>query len=139
MNLQGGVGNNIPNDNMVELYVGVIKRRLKAQGANMTFRSAQVATDTIQVHQVMQEQVVQDSKARQTSRSRPDVQKQKDLEVMAKHLLEAGYFEHHCNRQSPNFRNFVSPLQRVNVSRLCQWLQDNKERAAVEMVHASYL
>ena len=53
VNLQSDSGNNIPNDNMVELYVDVIKRQLRAQGANMTFASAKTACDTIQMHELM--------------------------------------------------------------------------------------
>lgn len=135
VNLQGGAGNNIANDNMVELHVDIIKRRLRAQGANMTFSSAQMASDTIQVQQDMRSQIQTESKARKASAKRTVVTKTKDVQVMAQQILDAGYLEHHCNRQSKNFKNFQHPLKRVDVSKLCEWLKRQKERAAVEMVH----
>lgn len=40
VNLKGGIQNNIPNDNCVELQVGNIKRQLNTQGSNRSFQSS---------------------------------------------------------------------------------------------------
>jgi hypothetical protein len=49
VNLQGGVGKNIPNDNCVELQVRKIKAQLDSQGGNKSFQSAQIVCKTSQV------------------------------------------------------------------------------------------
>lgn len=36
----GGVGKNIPNDNLVELMVQLVKKKLREQGSNFTYASA---------------------------------------------------------------------------------------------------
>lgn len=136
VNLQGGQGCNIANDNMVEIHVGQIKKRLKAQGSNMTFKSAQIACDTLQIHQVLCQQIQKEAQAHQASRKRPEVLKHKDVEVMARQLLDAGFLHHQCNSESQTFKNFVNPLHKVNMVKLCEWMRVNKDRAAVEMVRA---
>ena len=40
MNTAGGVAKNIPNDNLVEILVQSIKKKISQQGANATFSSA---------------------------------------------------------------------------------------------------
>ena len=40
VNTKGGEGRNIPNDNFVEVQVQGIKKKIKAQGANVTHASA---------------------------------------------------------------------------------------------------
>ena len=132
VNLQGGTGNNIPNDNMLELNIDKVKRRLKAQGSNMTYESAKVACDTIQMHQLLSDQILRESKSHKGSK-RPDISKLKDVQVIANNLRDAGYMQHKCNRKSEYFRCFTHPLKRVKVPELCQWIDDNKRRAAVEM------
>lgn len=49
VNLKGGIQNNIPNDNCVELQVGNIKRQLNTQRSNKSFQSAQNICMTTQV------------------------------------------------------------------------------------------
>lgn len=36
-NIHGGLGKNIPNDNLVEICVHVIKKKMREQGANLTY------------------------------------------------------------------------------------------------------
>ena len=48
INISGGLGNCIPNDNLVEIDVMIIKDMLKIQGGNVTFKSAKEAA--LQVH-----------------------------------------------------------------------------------------
>lgn len=136
VNLQSGEGNNIPNDNLVELYVNAVKKRLRAQGSNVTFKAAREACDTIQIHQTLHDQMVKQTKAFLGSKKRPEVLKHKDIEVMANQLLESSFIQHRCNRQSPNFKNFVQPIQRVNLPKLCEWINKNKASATVLMAHA---
>jgi hypothetical protein len=42
-NLQGGVGKNIPNDNLAEIMVQAVKKKIYSQGANATYASVQKA------------------------------------------------------------------------------------------------
>lgn len=137
VNLQGGRGQNIACDNMVELFVHAIKKRLRSQGANMTYESAQMACDTIQVHEELKKKIMEQTKTRSKSHCRATVRKPTDIKLMAKQIEEAELLTHHCNRQSSHFKNFVNPLQKLNVPQLCSWIQTNKERAEVEMVRHS--
>ncbi|KAK6175433.1 hypothetical protein SNE40_013898 [Patella caerulea] len=43
-NTAGGIGKNIPNDNLVELTVQAVKKKVQSQGANATFDSARKAS-----------------------------------------------------------------------------------------------
>lgn len=45
----GGIGKNIPNDNLVELMVQLVKKKLRVQGSNFTYASAVKAALSSQV------------------------------------------------------------------------------------------
>jgi hypothetical protein len=49
--LQGGVGNNTPNDNLAEIMVQTVKKKIYSQGANATYASAQKAALTTQIQE----------------------------------------------------------------------------------------
>lgn len=51
----GGVGKNIPNDNLVELIVQLVKKKLREQGSNFTYASAVKATLSSQVQDEIKE------------------------------------------------------------------------------------
>lgn len=50
-NFQGGMGKNIPNDNLpvLEIMVQTVKKKIYSQGANATYTSVQRAALTTQI------------------------------------------------------------------------------------------
>lgn len=50
-NLQGNTGHNIPNDNLVELLVQAVKKKIHAQGSNATYKSARNAALSLQIQE----------------------------------------------------------------------------------------
>lgn len=50
-NIQGNTGHNIPNDNLVELLVQAVKKKIHAQGSNGTYKSARNAALSVQIQE----------------------------------------------------------------------------------------
>lgn len=90
VNLKGGIQNNIPNDNCVELQVGNIKRQLNTQGSNKSFQSAQNICMTTQVVEDIIENLRKTVRSVKTKHTRPDVDKTADIEKMVEYLRKYG-------------------------------------------------
>lgn len=50
-NLHGNLGHNILNDNLVELLVQAVKKKVRAQGANATYESVRSAALALQIQE----------------------------------------------------------------------------------------
>ena len=57
--LNGIIIGNISNDNLVELCVQLVKKKLKEQGSNLTFKSAQTAFLACQIQEELRENIRQ--------------------------------------------------------------------------------
>ena len=122
-NLQGNVNSCIPGDNLVELQVGKIKRKLKAQGANVNFNTAQLATKTTQV--IDQIKVHMDSQiSTGHSKSHGVVDKSLDVSKMAHELMFSNYFKSNITLNA--FKSFIDPFQKSSPAALSDWLNNNK-------------
>ena len=133
VNLAGGEGNRIANDNLVELNVHALKRKLQAQGANMTFKSAENACELLQVVDGLADNLNSQCGVNPAGKSRPPVEKAKDLDIMVKELSRVNFLSHVCDRSLQSYRNFVDPLHKVSISKLWKWISEQKKRASVEM------
>lgn len=50
-NLHSNLGHSIPNDNLVELLVQAVKKKVRAQGANATYESVRSAALALQIQE----------------------------------------------------------------------------------------
>ncbi len=89
VNLSGGVGNNIPDDNLVELYVRKLKDLLHAQGSNLTFESAKVAFASMDYCCEIKDKLRSCTQVHKRYSSRTAVEKDSDIVEMAKELNSA--------------------------------------------------
>ena len=126
VNLKGGICNNIPNDNCVELQVGNIKKELNTQGANKTFESARTICMTTQVIDSIKGQLMHTTKAVKSSSKRADVDKSDDIITMAKSIRSKGPV---TNMTWGSFSKYKDPVQRVDVGKLHEWI-DNQQKIA---------
>lgn len=130
VNLKGGIYNNIPNDNCVELQVRNIKKELITQGANKSFRSAKTICMTTQVIDGIKEQLMHTTKTTKSSRSRPDVDKTTDIMTMVNSLRSKGPV---TDLSWGSFSKFKDPLHQINVLKLHEWINDHKNIAGLYM------
>ena len=130
VNLQGGVGNNIPNDNCVEIQVHNIKKILQAQGANKSYQSAVLACKTVQVVDKIKERLMKSSHTYRSSRRRPDVSKIVDITSMVNDIITAKVMDENCIYNWESFDTYRDPLQRINMQELHAWMLENKETLA---------
>ena len=136
-NLQGGVGNNIPNDNAVELQVGAIKKVFQTQGPNKSFETAQVITKTNQIVDVVRKNLRKSVLSHSGSGKRPEVSKTKDVMLLVDEILTANVLG--TDTKYSSFEDYRDPLARLNVNKLYTWMDQQKKIAAVKMVRNAHL
>lgn len=130
VNLKGGIYNNIPNDNCVELQVRNIKKELNTQGANKSFRSAKTICMTTQVIDGIKEQLMHTTKTTKSSRNRPDVDKTTDIMTMVNSLRSKGPV---TDLSWGSFSKFKDPLHQIDVLKLHEWINEQKNIADLYM------
>ncbi|XP_053388276.1 uncharacterized protein LOC128551443, partial [Mercenaria mercenaria] len=126
VNLKGGICNNIPNDNCVELQVGNIKRELNTQGANKSYESAKMICMTTQVVDAIREQLIRTTKTARSKRDRPAVDKSKDIICMIQCLRQQGYVK---GITWKSFSTYRDPLQCVDADELHSCINKQKKIA----------
>lgn len=117
-NIIGGIGNNLPNDNLVEVTVKKVKRLIHSQGANVTHSSARNAALACQVVDTIKATILEKHR-----RSNKKSDKSVDIELMADVLLNSAYFEGH----SKCFSNYRDPIERTDVNALDKWMVEKKK------------
>lgn len=125
-NVNGGHGKNIPNDNLVEINVKRVKQKLKAQGANLTFQSAQIAVESMQ-----QVDDIFNSVQQQTSLSKPSgrkslVYKVEDVTHMVEQLKKEPWKVVNGRKLSGNSK-FKALFERFDFEKLHKWITDQKK------------
>ncbi|XP_061187058.1 uncharacterized protein LOC133195217 [Saccostrea echinata] len=130
VNLKGGIYNNIPNDNCVELQVRNIKRELNTQGANKSFQSAKTICMTTQVIDSIKDQLLRTTKIVKSSRHRPDVDKTVDIITMVKSLRSKGPVSDLCWE---SFSKFKDPIHQIDILKLHEWINEQKNIADLYM------
>ncbi|XP_033745062.1 uncharacterized protein LOC117330719 [Pecten maximus] len=134
-NLHGGIGHNIPNDNLVELQVQAIKKKVQAQGSNATYESARKAALTVQVQDAIKQNIANQGHAKKSGTKRPVVSKAGDVSLIVEKLIKAGIMENIPGREFHSFRGFKDIYSRVKVQDFHTWVTRAKERLSVEGLH----
>jgi uncharacterized C2H2 Zn-finger protein len=134
-NLEGGINNNIPNDNCVELQVHKIKRQLQTQGANKSFDSAKLVTLTIQVVDALKKNLNYENETVRSARIRPGVDKSIDIKTIASCIInKAKWTGQKIDFEWTSFSKFRSPLDAIDTVKLHDWIVENKKVANVCMI-----
>lgn len=126
-NLMGGVDQNIPNDNCVELQIKKIKSQLNTQGSNKSFNSAKVVTMSTQVIDNMKQKLMQVNNTVRAGRKRPQVDKSVDIGRIAECVLKNG---HGVVKDWPSFSKFKDPISKLDPKSLHQWMGTQKKIAS---------
>lgn len=130
VNLKGGINNNIPNDNCVELQVKNIKSQLNTQGVNKSFNSARTVCLTTQVVHGVKENLLRTTHVVKSKRHRPEVVKANDISTMVKCIRDQGPVG---DLVWASFRSFRDPLQCIDADDLHNWITKQKQLAAIYM------
>lgn len=133
-NTTGGLGKNIPNDNLVELMVQLVKKKIREQGSNFTYASAVKAALSSQVQDEIKQNLQQEIQQKTKGKSRTKTNKSVDIEVMVMELIKGNLFSYIPGREFQSFRNFQDASERVNLTKLHTWVTKQKERASFEMI-----
>lgn len=133
-NLHGNLGHNIPNDNLVELLVQAVKKKIYAQGANASYQSARNATLTLRIQEEIMTNMQREVDTKLTGRKRPEPSKLKDIVSMVAELQAAQIFDYVPGREYSKFPKFLDIFSRIKVADLHKWITDNKERLSYETI-----
>jgi hypothetical protein len=125
-NLRGHVGQNIPNDNLVELMVKAVKDKLKKQGANMTYESARKAVKSLQMQEDILLKFQQESqfKPKGTTRSTPEMKG--EIKKIVSELRLGKIFKHIAGRKLQSFGQFKDVYCNVDMVKLHKWIEQQK-------------
>lgn len=126
VNLKGGISNNIPNDNAVEIQVHNIKRELNTQGANKSYESAKQICMTTQVVDSIKQNLLRTTRTARARRDRPPADKSVDIKNMVQYLRRQCVVKDLCWN---SFSSFRDPLDCVDGEELHSWINDQKRMA----------
>lgn len=131
-NMHSNLGHNIPNDNLVELLVQAVKKKVRAQGANATYESVRSAALALQIQEAITKNMQEECKKGRGGTRRPEPSKVNDITAMVKELQSAEIFDYIPGREFSTFPGFSDVFSLVKVTDLHKWLTDNKERLSYE-------
>ena len=133
-NTTGGKDKNIPNDNLVELFVQSVKKKIRQQGANATFESARKATMSLQVQDAIRMNISQESGMKPSGTKRASVSKIKDVKLMLSELTKSKIFDNVPGPQFDAFPNLKDVFSCVKVDKLCEWITEKKNTASFQLL-----
>jgi NADH dehydrogenase/NADH:ubiquinone oxidoreductase subunit G len=133
-NLQGNTGHNIPCDNLVELLVQAVKKKIHAQGSNATYRSARDAALTLQIQEELMTNMQREVDKKKAGHKRPVPSKLNDIVAMVNELQSANIYEQIPGREFSQFPGFQDIYSRVKVNELHKWLSSNKQQLSFECI-----
>ncbi|KAK3108923.1 hypothetical protein FSP39_018735 [Pinctada imbricata] len=134
-NLQGGLGRNIPNDNLVEILVQTVKKKVYCQGANASYASVRKAALTTQIQEEIKENLQSQCDKKKSGSKRPKANKTSDILEMVSELNAAQMFDSIPGREFRSFSGFEDLFTRINVSELHSWITENRERLSYEVLN----
>ncbi|XP_063415748.1 uncharacterized protein LOC134697415 [Mytilus trossulus] len=102
-NMHGNIGHDLPNDNLVEMLVQAVKKKIYAQGANATYKSARNAALTLQIQEEIFTNIQKEVNKNITGRRRPERSKLNDITAMVSELQSARVFDFILVESIPNF------------------------------------
>jgi hypothetical protein len=126
-NSKGGLGKNIPNDNLCEIQVKALKECLRSMGSNVTFERARTAAKNIQKLDGIMENISKECRLHAKSTKKTPVDKANDIQLMVNELVNTRFFEFTPGRNMTTFANFIGPFDRVDIVKLHRWLNEKKE------------
>jgi hypothetical protein len=132
-NIHGGTAKNIPNDNLVEICVHVIKKKMREQGANLTYESAKKIASCVQMQEDIKHNIQNQINMKKSGHTKPAVDKRKDLELMIVELRANDIFSNIPGREFNSFRQFKDIFSRVKISDLYKWITAQKDRTSYEL------
>ena len=122
VNLIGGIDNNIPDDNLVELCVKKVKDLLQFQGPNVNFNSAQTACASMTYIDKIKNNIKQNVGLSNRDGQRSDIDKDNDI-------LKIAY--EYCNRLTTETM-CASYIDKIESEKFYNWCTDqNKFMSAV--------
>lgn len=133
-NLQGGIGKNIPNDNLLEIMVQTVKKKIYSQGANATYTSVQRAALTTQIQEEIKQNLQTQCNKKQSGSRRPDANKTSDILEMVTELNNAKIFDYIPGREFNSFPGFIDFFSRIKIVDLHAWITENRERLSYEVL-----
>ena len=133
-NLHGNTDHYITNDNLVQILVQAVKKKIYAQGANTTYRSARQAALSLQVQQEIMPNLQNEVDKKQSGQRRQTPSKHNDIVAMVKELTSANIYDNIPGREFAQFAGFKDVFSRVKVTELHKWISDNKERLSFESI-----
>lgn len=126
------IGENIPNDNLVEICVHVIKKKMREQGANLTYESAKKIASCVQMQEEIRVSVQQQLGMKTSGQTKPSVDKKNDLQLIINELRANAIFSYIPRRKFIAFQDFKDTFSRINLVNLHKWITSQKERASFE-------
>ena len=133
-NTTGGMSKNIPNDNLVEILVQSIKKKISQQGANATFASARKAALSTQVQDSIRDNLSCECLLKCTGKTRPSVNKASDVRVIIAELFKSDVFDNRPGRHFDGFPDIKDIFAYVKIDRLCEWITSQRKRASHELL-----
>ena len=134
VNIAGGMTKNIPNDNLVEILVQSIKKKISQQGANATFSSARKAALSTQVQNAIHDNLSSECKVKCTGKTRPSVNKDSDIRLIIAELFKSNVFENRPGRHFHGFPDIKDIFAYVKTDNLCEWITFQRKRASHELL-----
>jgi hypothetical protein len=119
-NVNGGIDANIPDDNLVELNVKLLKEHLRAQGPNVSYESAKTACLSMKYIDAVKCNLLSSCGCNKRHGKRSEVDKMADIQTIATELKTSN---NKCNNMHDQYRD---PVLRVNVAALHPWITEQK-------------
>lgn len=133
-NFGQGLGHLIPNDNLVEINVHLMKEQCRRMGANVTYEGARKWVKCLKFLHDLSDEFDEQSGVKKRSTKHTQADREAEINTIVKELSEVNVFEFQPGREHRSFVNFSSDvLEGVNIVELNKWITHNKKRAAKEM------
>ena len=133
-NIGRGMGHLIPNDNLVEINVHLLKDQCRKMGANVTFEGCRKWVKCLKYLHDLSETVDVATKKTPKGGKHTKSKRDKEIALVVQELVQQEVFKFTPNREHASFPNFSSDLlASVDTVQLNQWMNRNKTRAAKEM------
>jgi hypothetical protein len=127
-NINGGIEGNIPDDNLVEINVKMLKELLRAQGPNVSYTSAKDACLSMQYIDTVKRNLIKSAGISKKTGKRTDVDKMFDVLSIAAEIVKSQkdslVNEHEYHKD---------PVLRVTSTALHSWITEQKLIAAAVM------
>lgn len=129
----GGTEKNIPNDNLVELHVQLVKKIIKKQGGNFTYLSAKKGGLSAHLQMEMKENLEENAASLKAGKTLTKTDSSNDVYLIMNELLAARVFHSEAGRTYGSFDNFKDVYERINLPKLHSWITKQKIRASSEI------